>query len=120
MQILNQKRVHCNGMQYIVTQLSSRILYATKLGYNANDLNATIMIPKIPIHIKQGGFPFILKQIQWPVRIAYVMFVNKAQGRTFTKCGLLLLNSVFTHGQLYVGLSICGEPNNLSIYVNQD
>ena len=62
------------------------------------------MIKKIPVHTKQDDFPFILKQIPRPVRIAYVMFMNKSQGQTFTKCGLLLPNSVFTHGQLYVGL----------------
>ena len=120
MRNLNQKRGHCNGTRYMVTQVTSRIIYATKLGCNANDPNATIMIPKIPIHTKQDDFPFILKRIQWPVRIAYVMSMNKAQGQTFTKCGLLLPNSVFTHGQLYVGLSRCGEPKNLFIYVNQD
>ena len=105
----------------IVTQVSSRIIYATKLGCNSNDPNATIMIPKIPIHTKQDDFPFILKRIQWPIRIAYryVVSMNKGQGQTFSKCSLLLPNSVFTHGQLYVGLSRCGEPNNFSIYVNQ-
>ena len=120
MQILNQKRGHCNGTRYIVTQISPRIIYATKLGYNTNYPNATIMIPKTPIYTKQDDFPFILKQIQWPVRIAYIMSMNKSQGQTFTKCGLLLPNIVFTHRQLYVGQSRCGEPNNLFIYVNQD
>ena len=78
------------------------------------------MIPKIPIHTKQDDFPFISKRIQWPVQISYIMSVNKSQGQTFTKCGLLLPNSVFTHRQLYVGLSRCKEPNNVFIYVNQD
>ena len=120
MQNLNQKRGYCNGTRYIVTQVSSRIIYAKKLGCNANDPNTTIMIPKIPIHTKQDDFMFILKQIQWPVRIAYVMSMNKSQGQTFTKCVILLPNSVSTHGNLYVGLSRCGEPNNLFISVNRD
>ena len=120
MQNLNQERGHCKGTRYIVTQASPIIIYATELGFNANDTNATIMIPKIPIHTKQDDFPFILKWIQRPVRIAYVMSMNKSQGQTFIKCGLLLPNSFFTHGQLYVGLSRCGEPNTLSICVNQD
>ena len=105
---------------YVPIQVSSRIIYATKLGFNANDPRATIVIPKIRIHTKQDDFPFILKRIQWPFRIAYVMSMNKAQGQTFTKCGLLLHKSVFTREQLYVVLYRCGEPNNLSICVNQD
>ena len=96
MRNLNQKRGHCNGTRYILIQVSSIIIYATKLGCNANDPNAAIMIPKIPIHTKQDDFPFILKQIQWPVRIAYVVSMNKSQGQTFPKCSILLPNSVFT------------------------
>ena len=106
MQNLNQKRGHCNGTRYIVTRVSSIIIYAKKLVYNANDPNTTIMIPEIPIHTKQDDLPFILTIIQWTVQIAYVMSMNKAQGQTLTKCVLLLTNSVFTHRQLYVGLSI--------------
>ena len=120
MQNLNQKRGHSNGTRYIVTQVLSRIIYATKLVCNSNDPNATIMIQKIPIHTNQDDFPFILKRIQWPVQIAYVVSMNESQGQTFTKCCLLLTNSVFTYGQLYIGLSRCGEPNDLSIYVNKD
>ena len=120
MRNLNQKRGHCNGTRYIVTQVPSRIIYATKLVFNANDPNATIMIPKIPIHANQDDLLFILKWIQWPVQIAYVVSMNKSQGQTFNKCGLLLPNSVFAHGQLYVGLSRYGEPNNFFIYFNQD
>ena len=48
------------------------------------------------------------------------MSTDKAQVQKFTKCGLVLPNSVSTHRNLYVGLSRCGEPNNLSIYDNQD
>ena len=107
MQNLNQKRGNCNGTRYIVTQVSSKIIYATKLGRNANDPNATITIPKIPIHTKKDDFQFILKIIQGTVRISCVMSMYKSQGQTFTKCSIILPNSVFTHKQLYVGLSRC-------------
>ena len=42
------------------------------------------------------------------------------KGQSVQKCGLLLENNFFTHGQLYVGLSRCGDPRNVSIFVPKD
>ena len=41
--------------------------------------------------------------------LAYYMIFNRAQGQSLEKCGLLLPQIVFTNGQLYVGLSRCGD-----------
>ena len=43
------------------------------------------------------------------------MTVNKAQGLTLMKVGLYLKDDVFSHGQLYVALSRCGDQENLAI-----
>ena len=67
------KRGHCNGTLYIVTQVSTRLIYAMQLWCNANDLNTMILIPKIPIHTNQDDLTFILNRIQCPVQIAYVI-----------------------------------------------
>ncbi|EFP11459.1 hypothetical protein CRE_15809 [Caenorhabditis remanei] len=42
---------------------------------------------------------------QYPIRLAYATTINKAQGQTLSKCGLLLHSAVFSHGQLYVAMS---------------
>ena len=49
--------------------------------------------------------PFKLCRRQFPVRIAFSMTINKAQGQTFDRVGLLLRQPVFSHGQLYVAFS---------------
>ena len=90
-------------------------IYMSCQWYERNDYDS-----KIPIHTKKDDFQFILKIIQGTVRISCVMSMHKSQGQTFTKCSIMLPNSVFTHKQLYVGLSRCWELNNMSIYVMQD
>ena len=46
------------------------------------------------------------------------MTINKTQGQTLTKCGVLLDEPVFTHGQLYVAALRCGSPQNIRFFVN--
>ena len=48
---------------------------------------------------------------QFPIRPAFAMTINKAQGQTLSKCGVLLDEPVFTHGQLYVAALRCGPQN---------
>ena len=51
------------------------------------------------------NFSFILEDCQFPVRLAYSMTINKAQGQTFNKVGIDLPLLLFSHGQLYVAMS---------------
>ena len=50
--------------------------------------------------------PFVLYRVQFPVRLAFVMRVNKPQDETFDKIGLYIdqNKAIFGHGQLYVVL----------------
>ena len=44
-------------------------------------------------------------RLQFPIKPAYAMTINKKQGQTFEKVGLYFPAEVFTHGQLYLALS---------------
>ena len=59
---------------------------------------------------------FEFKKLQFPIRLAFAMTINKAQGQTLQVCGLNLENDCFSHGQLYVACSRVGEPSNLYVY----
>lgn len=43
------------------------------------------------------------------------MTANKAQGQTLQRIGIYLANDFFSHGQLYVALSRCGDPRCIKI-----
>ena len=49
------------------------------------------------------------------------MTIHKSQGLALKKVGLYLNNaSVFAHGHLFVGISRCGDPDNLFVDVQLD
>jgi ATP-dependent DNA helicase PIF1 len=115
MRNLDVKNGHCNGTRYVVYHMSRFIITAKCL-----DSDNIVLIPKIPSYTKDSQFPFIMKRLQFPVKLAFAMTFNKSQGQSLEKCGILLPTSVWTHGQLYVGLSRCSDKRCLRVYSNQE
>lgn len=72
------------------------------------------LIPRIPFIPNEDWISF--RRVQFPVRLAFAMSINKAQGQTIRFCGVNLEEQCFSHGQLYVALSRVGSPGNLNIY----
>jgi ATP-dependent DNA helicase PIF1 len=62
-----------------------------------------ILLPRIPII--PTDVPIQFKHLQFPIRLAFAMTINKSQGQTMSVCGLDLSTSCFSHGQLYVACS---------------
>src|SRR5436190_22794492 len=62
-----------------------------------------VFIPRIPLASSStADLPFDFQRTQFPLRLAFAMTINKAQGQTLRHVGLCLTEPVFTHGQLYV------------------
>ena len=59
--------------------------------------------------------PFKLRRRQFPVRLAFAMTINKAQGQTLQRVGLFLPSHAFLHGQLYVVLLGVGSAQQATV-----
>ena len=62
---------------------------------------------------KQLGVQMTRRQL--PVRLCFAMTINKSLGQSFHTVGLDLRTPVFTHGQLYVGISRTSSVAGLGI-----
>lgn len=102
----------CNGTRVAVKKLWPNLIEATILSgkYKGED----VLIPRIPIITTDLSFEF--KRLQFPARLAFAITINKSQGQTLSVAGLNLEDPCFSHGQLYVGCSRVGKPENLLIF----
>lgn len=102
----------CNGTRLIITKLYDNLIEAKIIvGKFKNEI---VLIPRIPIISSDLTFDF--KRLQFPIRLAFAITINKSQGQTLKTVGLNLEKPCFTHGQLYVACSRVGNPNDLFIY----
>lgn len=102
----------CNETRLIVKKILGNVIEATIL--NIQFSGEDVLLPRIPMIPSDSPIPF--KRLQFPIRLAYAMTINKSQGQTMTVCGIDLENCCFSHGQLYVACSRVGKPQNLFIF----
>lgn len=108
---INQPRL-CNGTRLAVKNLMSNVIEATiiKGKYKGED----VLIPRIPL--SPNDMPFEFQRLQFPVRLAFAMTINKSQGQSLEVCGINLEFPCFSHGQLYVACSRVGTSLSLFVY----
>nr|GEX08367.1 ATP-dependent DNA helicase PIF1-like [Tanacetum cinerariifolium] len=105
----------CNKTQLIVTQLLSKVIEARII--TETQISEKVFLPRIPLINRDLQLPFIFKRKQFPIKLCYVMTINKIQGQSLERIGIFLPEPVFAHGQLYVALSRATSPNGLKILI---
>lgn len=100
---LNPAKGLCNGTWLIVCQFQQHVIYVKII--TGTHAGSYVFIPRITLSPSNVDLPFTLKRHQFPVRPAFALTINKAQGQTLKCVGLFLPTPVFSHGQLYVAFS---------------
>jgi ATP-dependent DNA helicase PIF1 len=101
----------CNGTMLCVKKMLGNVIEATIL--TGKGEGETVFIPRIPLI--PTDVPFNIKRLQFPMRLAFAITINKSQGQSIKYCGVDLKSPCFSHGQLYVACSRVGSPKNLFI-----
>ena len=115
---LNPKQGLCNGTRLLITSMTKHMIRGIVL--TGSQQGTKCIIPRVTLYPSNNPYPFKFGRRQFPLRHAYVMTINKSQGQTFRRTGLLLPKSCFVHGQLYVKFSRCGYPPHLMKLLRQD
>ena len=109
----------CNGTRMVVIRATRWVLEVKLIGGDHHGEHA--FIPRIVlVPSDQAAMPFSMRRLQYPVRLAFAMSINKSQGQSITTLGLDLRSSVFSHGQLYVALSRVTSSHRLRILLAEN
>ena len=115
---LNPAESHVNGTRYIIQNLLSHVIDA--IAISGCSVGAKIFIPRIWLHSQDAILPFEMKRKQFPVKLAYSMTANKAQGQTLDFVGIYLAKEFFSHGQFYVAISRVGKASGVRILFKKE
>ena len=108
---LNPGEGVCNGSRGVITRMSNRVLEIKLL--TGEHAGKHVFIPRLSITPSTTQVPFEFCRRQFPVKVCFAMSINKSQGQSVDHVGLDVRNAVFTHGQLYVGVSRITSVHNI-------
>ena len=69
---------HCNGTKYLVKVIGQYRVMLHKLDVKDDDKNKILILPWIPCYYGGKNYPFELTQLQFPLKIAFALTINRA------------------------------------------
>ena len=102
----------CTGTRMVVLNMRRKMLQCRIISKDKRFRGKVVLIPRIRLSPNAETLPVPLKRLQFPVRLAFAMTINKSQGQSVEHVGINLQTSVFSHGQLYMAFSRCTLPLN--------
>ena len=103
-----------NGTKLIVTQATQLLLVCRR-----PDSDEVVFLPRCPFKFKNGTQGMEISRVQFPIRVAYALTINRSQGQTIDVVGIDLRADVFQHGQLYVAVGRVRARHRLKILLGR-
>ncbi|KAL4143317.1 hypothetical protein QTP88_005663 [Uroleucon formosanum] len=97
-----------NSTRFVVRNIYDRSLDLESI--TDQGTGQRILLPRIDLTPSDSTLSFSFTGRQFPIRIAFAITINNAQGQTLDKVGLCLSQPVFSHGQLYAAMSRKQDP----------
>ncbi|TKR96847.1 hypothetical protein L596_010806 [Steinernema carpocapsae] len=97
----------CNGTMLQILEFHGELLRCVNITEGTHQ-NKEVFIPRTKLVFGTGQYDRCEKfsRIQFPVRLAFAITINKSQGQTLQRVGLYFSgDQCFAHGQLYVAFS---------------
>jgi ATP-dependent DNA helicase PIF1 len=110
---LNKRGGLCNGTRLIFEGMTGNFVMRCKI-VSGEHAGNDVLIPRILTQPSEyRNQPCEWRRLQFPVRVAFGITINKGQGQSLQHAGVWLEEPVFTHGQLYVAASRVGHPDSI-------
>jgi len=110
----------CNGTRVVVRGQWRRLLQVQVVTGPARG-NIELLPRIVCDSTGDNELPFVLRRLQFPLRPAWAISINKAQGQTVSgRMGIHLPTPVFAHGQLYVAVSRATLASNVRVVIADD
>jgi hypothetical protein len=125
-----------NGTRMMVIETLPHVLRCLVL--NGCQEGTTVFIPRFLFKHEGSEHPLPWCRRQFPVKPCWAMTINKAQGQTLSRVGVCLVRVIddrnvegtrsisvapaeaFSHGQVYVALGRCGDPDVSHMYTTYE
>ena len=103
----------CNGTCIVLLEVGTIVLRCHIFG--GDNAGKVVFIPRMTLEPSAESLPIELSHCQFPVHLAFIITINKAQGQSIKYVGIDLCTPVFSHDQLYVALSCCTSSDRIKV-----